>query len=318
MISILLSIFCYMSTITASGKMPLMRVDPKYTSFVHPALMIAEIEGKGEGIITTKPIKFGQVLMVDSPLLGQFIKTNDIQAMLEFINKIRSGRYPKEQNLFDQMITSNKTMKVIKQVIGTKYPTITDQQWLDIARVAMNDYSGFLFPAMSKINHGFPTNVLECLSPTGEHNKIIIIATDDIKVGEELQYDYFGLITAQNAPSIDEIERLENDIQGISGVKIDKHVSELVDKIHKDPDGTSSEIMRERIHEIYSNGIGSNSRGKIRIFFGKENVDSRMDMFMELLQRDIYGECVLGKTPVLSEHCDFMGKEFCNSMSSMK
>ena len=63
-----------------------------------------------------------------------------------------------------------------------------------VAKLVSNALNHVVYPKISKINHGYPTNI--ALVPVqGGSNEMMVVATDDIPVGAEIQYDYLTPLT---------------------------------------------------------------------------------------------------------------------------
>ena len=222
----------------------------KYTKYIHPCISIAK-GIHGNGLICADKISMGSILLIENGIFN--IKTT-----------------PSNQDI-ERIINQHRNDPDIRDVLDTMYYTDTakieyDTDDIDIQRYIINSVGGDLFPMISKMNHGYPTNVAIFRSNGSDHaqneNQKIVIATDDLIQGQELVFDYFNIVTVTNID--DSLERFEKN-RRIHNFKIDQSI--LDDFVALDgrynylnvqtiTDGKSYKRMFDRIvNDIYLNGI---------------------------------------------------------------
>eukprot|EP01084_Bolivina_argentea_P075505 136881_1 len=186
----------------------------KYTEFCHPSLQINN-GIHGEGVIATNYIPMGSILLVECGLFN-IQKTPTGKDIMDFINK-------------------HKQDESIKNVMDTLYyndnaKRLYDSDDIDVQRFIINSVGGDIFPILSKINHGYPTNIVIFRSPTHSknmeinndlRNKAIVVAIDDINKSDELFYDYFNIMNVTNIDNSLEMFKMNKTIHDID---IDKDI----------------------------------------------------------------------------------------------
>jgi len=165
-----------------------------------PLIVIKSIEGKGLGIVSTRNIPAGTILIREDPIIvheGGSSKLDDF--LKKFINLDASEKF-KYMNLYDPEEKSN----VVRQDIVEKLPEIDQSNWVfKIWRIfyansiLVSEKQGVraeaVYPTVSRINHSCKANVVFGLD---EHDdsKMVITACRDIVKNEELLLNYIGPI----------------------------------------------------------------------------------------------------------------------------
>ena len=153
----------------------------KCTIFKHPLLKITN-GLHGQGVVSTNRIPMGSILLIESGLFNVH-KSLGGEGMTDMINKHRNDPYFRD--IFDNLCFNDNAKHFY------------DSSDIDVQRFIINSFGGDIYPFLSKINHGFPTNIAVFRS-FGDANesvpsKVIVIATDDIKESDELCFDYFNI-----------------------------------------------------------------------------------------------------------------------------
>ena len=232
------------------------RAKKEFTEFCHPSIKI----GKGihgEGVIATNDIPMGSILLIESGLYN--IKTIPNLSEIEYkTNKYKNNN--KIRKILDNLMYNN----------NAKY--LYNSNDIDVQRFIINSVGGDLYPIISKINHGLPTNIVIFHSPThkykyswlnNEIGKMIAVATDDIKESNELFYDYFNIISSERDLMFkQEMFRISKQIHNIN---INDDIYSKFLKLRGDynyynkptqiNDPLYIEMFIQIINELYLNGI---------------------------------------------------------------
>ena len=174
---------------------------PGKLKFVHSALAIGPSEGKGDGVFVTRnvTIAMGSVLILEDALidiskLSEKSETTQLKAILALTRLIRevdvANNSTCKSRCMDSLYISPLHLSATVGAVGAMQKKVSQSQIDDAARFYTNGIGECLFTFAAKLNHGYPTNVA-----ASKHGKrIIIFATKDLHFGDELQWDYFGIL----------------------------------------------------------------------------------------------------------------------------
>ena len=217
-------------------------------------LRIADIANKGHGIVATGAIKAGEVLLVDGPLNDPLYLHLDNPlsawpALVQFTRDMLDPGNADKKLLLDQLYspTMQHTHFAYKR---RKLLSAAQMKCIDAFR--MNHINSFLFPVASKLNHKLPSNVALVSLEDDALNRIIVIATDNIRRGEEIGYDYFNL--AEIGPS-----RLRHQLH-LHGIRLPRKIRAAARKLHagrQRDELTESEF--KAVRALYANGVNHNN-----------------------------------------------------------
>ena len=145
----------------------------------------------------------GSVLVVEDPLADisklNGSTTNQFQGIAECMSALR------QMDIIEN--TSANTVALDSLFIAPNYlqmsmgaamlsQRIHESEIKDVARFASNSLGDYMYGFVSKINHGYPTNVAlsNVIVDEEKTSRICVFATKHLSPGEELQYDYFGIL----------------------------------------------------------------------------------------------------------------------------
>ncbi len=172
---------------------------PSNLKFVHSSLSVAASPGKEDGVFVCgrSMIPMGSVLMVEDPLLdiSKSCNLNQSATALRFETIAESMALLKRSDMvsrkqLDAMFISADHLRESLR-IALSLRRLHESEIKDVARFYSNAMHRHLFCFASKMNHGYPTNVALTNS---DIPRITVFATKDLCHGEELQYDYFGIL----------------------------------------------------------------------------------------------------------------------------
>ena len=144
--------------------------------FKHDGIIVGQskIPNAGLGVMVTKNIKQGQVLLIERALF-QFDKNKDI-------------------DISDAPILQqewNKLSPDIKQEI-VKLGSI---KWSGFPKKFFDyGWANGIYKILSLINHGYPANIALFTKHNVDDYPYIVVATKDLHSGDELQYDYLNFV----------------------------------------------------------------------------------------------------------------------------
>ena len=270
-------------------------VTPPFTPFMSKKLSIDWIEGKGQGMITTEEIKAGEVLIYEKPLLNARLGkgTAGLQMFVDYLLQ-------PENEMVRMSMDELHSSSTVEQVFTTQnewYQDLEPMQQKYAAKIMTNEINHFVYPKISKINHGYATNI--ALVPVqGDSNQMMVVATDDVPVGAEIQYDY---LTPLTKPSIESQLHYHQIVLS--------QIEEALIQIFTDPE-VEETLKSPLYHQLYANGIVAPG-GNIALIQGaKRSIsDKRFDLLTKCLKKLTNGH----KTVIGAGCCRIIGEEFRKS-----
>lgn len=175
---------------------------PGKLKFIHSSLSIAPTAEKGDGVFVTKNviIPMGSVLVVEEPLA--YLPGQSLQAIVEWLDKLRKEDIDKNTcsntKSLESLFISPNHLNVVRMTANRMKDRFSKCQLNDVARFYSNAIGDCLFGFVSKFNHGFPTNIVMSFINL-PIPRMVVFATKDLHFGEELQFDYFGIVEAMGS-----------------------------------------------------------------------------------------------------------------------
>ena len=180
-----------------------LKLHSKLTVFVHDSVSMKWYgDSKGYGLFVTRNIKAGEILIVEYPLLR--IKTtpdpmagNSVTVIQEIHSKAQHHAKldPEFSEIWNGLAMNADILNQYSEP-WTKFEEV-DPMVFDIVKFSTNHFGqGFnlkpmaIYGLLSKINFGLPQNVAVIFGDEQDANVCVIVATRDIKQGEELFSDY--------------------------------------------------------------------------------------------------------------------------------
>eukprot|EP01083_Nonionella_stella_P087786 244353_1 len=161
-----------------------------YRLMMHPALKIVDIEGKGQGIIVTEPVSFGQALIIEYPLINDV----DIETGDDAESYYRQTRFAEANQ--KGVLGEHAKQRWHNLAVNSNFqqdPPLSRNQ----LKIQTNSVSNHVYGVISKINHGYPTTVE--LDIDLQKGRALVFATDDLANGTELVWDYCNLLHPQES-----------------------------------------------------------------------------------------------------------------------
>eukprot|EP01083_Nonionella_stella_P317511 1156510_1 len=262
-----------------------------YTKFMHPSIAVGK-GVHGEGVICTQDIPMGSILLIEDGLYN--IHKTPTKNVIEWKTKLYRQKQ-EVRTILDTFYHSDKAKQLY------------DSDDIDIQRFIINSVGGDLYPMLSKINHGYPTNIVIMRSPTHHRFyskwikkiKTIAIATDDLSKDDELFYDYFNIINTNHVVDMTEF----NINQELHNIHIDPRIYNDFVNSHGQysfeyrPNSVNDPYYHQMVNvifdKIYLNGICSSGCFKEtdmnRICQRKQEIKEKIFKMEYAMQHQKYG-----------------------------
>ena len=267
--------------------------------FVHDSIKVGESNlpnNAGDGIIVyDEPIKFGEVIMVDHAIYS--IKTDEIEAHrfdvdndgrlgYDYIKRVYYDMVIAEYDKLDDQVKEqfDELLKLdtnifpgIKERVmaaGINQDNELFSKYVNIIGrhlkygSTQNDLQT-MYLGIVKMNNNYPTNAIWL--PVDDKT-VLVVATNDIDVGDEVFIDYFGLFDfADHLSESRNMERTQLDIlsklnrnlnsKGMTSLLLDyfqlvNNVAAIIEIFQNNPGSATFVALFDYLAEkVYSNGI---------------------------------------------------------------
>lgn len=303
---------------------------PTQTKFVHSALKLKYFgEDKQYGLITTKKIPFGSVLVVEYPVFMIDIaerqpfedSMDSLEPMMYYVAKsVEKGLEIDErfkriwtEEFRANQVTFSSWLSALKE---HKRKIPPDQVMIDWAKFntfwfgGVNGYKPIaIYSILSRVNYGIPQNVAAIFGEKEDDDVCVLIATRDLEEGEELTLDYFQNLHLKKSMSTAN-EWVRKDRGPEFGFEWTDDLRETVNKLHSDE--VSSKEKRRLVHErLYSNGIiGKHGEQKLKIINGCDWLTESECETKKAIKEDIENGELFRIIKEKRSAAEWMGKEF--------
>ena len=221
-------------------------------------------------------IPMGSVLIVEDPIMditrfSQRSATNQFKVIAKWTDSLRKMDTVKN--------TSSNSRALDSLCIATKHCLIcemtaticrvTQSEIKDVARFYTNAIGNCLYGLLSKINHGFPTNIAMstriCDDDTSTE-RAVVFATKDLHSAEELQFDYFGILGEHKCRTHgDRASKFNIDVLAappLHNASFRALIDVLAGEFAKEGGGVAADVLEEVIEsglftKLYGNGYSS-------------------------------------------------------------
>ena len=148
--------------------------NPTSSTNVQPAYKCVEIKGKGLGMVSTRDIKSGELILEEEPVITLF-HGNAPNSVQRHFDELSAEKQTAVMELYDRWATS--------QTKEDKTPvTIFRTNSVGRGAYVRSDEDGVLCLELSRFNHSCKPNVCHAFADPNER----VYAVRDIKAGEEL------------------------------------------------------------------------------------------------------------------------------------